>query len=84
MYTKGKWELKTGDRITAGGKEICSIPTFGIPYEEQMANAHLIAAAPTMREALKAYVEAERGMKVKRYSLLNPGEQALALARGDK
>lgn len=66
-YTKGKWKL-IGDRAEdCIGIDIVSvfaykmIPVARIPYKEwenSEANAHLIAAAPEMYEALKNTTEA--------------------------
>ena len=51
-YTKGEWRARKSDtselwHITADGKYICCCPP------EYEANAHLIAAAPDMHEALR-------------------------------
>lgn len=54
-YTQGDWKIEEviTDQpiITAGGKDIAEVLSYG--YEETLANAHLIAAAPDMYEALK-------------------------------
>ncbi|KKN21722.1 hypothetical protein LCGC14_0922620 [marine sediment metagenome] len=54
MYTKGKWERK-GNKIEAFGKgtiAVCPSPTTDRGVLEFIANAHLIAQAPRMYEAL--------------------------------
>jgi len=49
-YTKGEWENEEDGVITAtDGKQIASV----FP-RDRLANAHLIAAAPDMYEALRA------------------------------
>lgn len=68
-YTKGKWTIKeTSASITdplfshtdvvSGGIRIAV--AVGIGSDESRANAHLIAAAPDMYEALKAIVDYSR------------------------
>lgn len=82
-HTKGEWESKTGDRITADGKVICHIPTFGIPYEEQRANARLIAAAPDLYESLKDLLYHYRlRVNMIDQAVVNSAQQALAKAEG--
>lgn len=54
-YTKGEWRRK-GNKIEAFGKGViayCPSPTTSDGVLEFIANAHLIAAAPSMHEALK-------------------------------
>jgi len=57
-YTKGKWEAisvpfeNNSDYVVLDGKTLCSVKKhFG--KEQAQANAHLIAAAPDMYEALE-------------------------------
>ena len=60
-HTKGKWEMEDrSDKITqvisydintAEAKDICVVSD---DWNEQVANANLIASAPEMLEALKA------------------------------
>lgn len=58
MYTKGKWEVRSGILntkdifITSGETDIAKI-FWQLSSAE--ANAHLIASAPDMYEALKQY-----------------------------
>ncbi len=54
-YTKGEWE-RQGNKILAFGKgtiAVCPSPTNDKGVLEFIANAHLIAAAPKLYEALK-------------------------------
>lgn len=50
MYTKGEWKLEF-DKIKEGSDRTVAIILDG-SYEEKVANARLIAAAPKMYEAL--------------------------------
>ena len=66
--TPAPWEYTISDGIHADGKRIASLSYKGKPisqkvtYEEQQANARLIAAAPEMFEALnRIYEEFEAG-----------------------
>jgi hypothetical protein len=54
-YTKGEWRIDEtlGCWIKANGKAICAI-SASLDMPEYKANAHLIAAAPDMYEALQA------------------------------
>jgi hypothetical protein len=67
-YTKGTWKLQWKARgndieaiIKPGENALVATTWFGEQYRiheaESIANAHLIAAAPDMYEALKAVVE---------------------------
>jgi hypothetical protein len=64
MYTKGKWELKHGQadysdvRVVMNDKLIAEMGQFKTSWDEQIANAYLIAAAPAMYEALQAALKA--------------------------
>lgn len=53
-HTKGKWAVaKSGSGYTCvwvGASKICTVDEF--PHEGSEANAHLIAAAPTMLDEL--------------------------------
>ena len=54
-YTRGEW-IKEGNKIIAFGRgtiAICPSPTNNGGVLEFIANAHLIAAAPDLYEALK-------------------------------
>jgi len=58
-YTKGRWE-KEGNKIRVYGRgtiAICPSPTDNEGVTEFVANAHLIAAAPELYEALLAFDE---------------------------
>jgi len=87
-YTKGEWKarhpINNDYTIYAGeyGKGIVHIATLFESSPNAEANARLIAAAPDMCKALKAYVEVERKMKIKRVALLEQAEQALLKAEG--
>jgi len=61
-YTKGEWRVYTTQpekdtplqyKIVGKDGEICHVKQFGINSVETKANAHLIAAAPKMYEALQ-------------------------------
>ena len=64
-HTKGKWEMEDrSDKITqvisydintAEAKDICVVSD---DWNEQVANANLIAAAPEMLSLLKRFLEA--------------------------
>jgi len=90
QYTKGEWK-KYGQHIHINtsntSDEIATVlwPDW-MPESEARANAHLIAAAPKMYEALKAfdhYLSAPypHNMKLKKYAT-DLMEQALAKAEG--
>ena len=97
-YTKGEWIADNGDSELwlVGEKEngtgIAYLGSFNgdkfittdRSFEEHQANAHLIAAAPAMYEALKQIYEAKLNTELLRF--LQPWfakvEQALALAEG--
>ena len=64
-FTKGEWkascvkvdgkEVRNGWGVNVGGATLASVytgSTYGVVHEQQKANAHLIAAAPDMYEAL--------------------------------
>ena len=54
-HTPGPWALSSGAShvIAARGGGICKLDSIHGAYQDQAANAHLIAAAPDMLEALK-------------------------------
>ncbi len=57
-YTKGEWKVTKGFKVVAGIKSAQAVAdVFGETAKEVEANAHLIAAAPDMYEALKALPE---------------------------
>lgn len=56
-YTKGEWKVSgSGKRVWVTHEDASVVPIAEIrgENEEAKANAHLIAAAPAMYEALKA------------------------------
>lgn len=66
-HTPREWEVidntvkdKHDIHVKAGNKHICSVhidgldPCFPEEYKEDLANAHLIAAAPKMHDAIEA------------------------------
>ena len=56
MYTKGKWRVMTGNIATVVGTDSGKTAiVYGGSDEEELANAHLIAAAPDMYEACNAF-----------------------------
>jgi hypothetical protein len=97
-YTKGEWKVEEDNlgckNIIVDKQEIFSIGgdtneigyTTGLSNEEQdLANAHLIAAAPEMYEALKEMVRHFNQDVLNTYfdnKTLNPAKQALAKAEG--
>jgi len=56
-YTKGEWRIEhypdSQIKIHSGFESICGLTYDGKVADEVEANAHLIAAAPDMYEALK-------------------------------
>ena len=83
MYTKGEWEIQdrthifSGERLVAncGGYSVSTMESSTL--KENIANAHLISAAPDMYEALK---------RIRlQYSITNHElDKALAKAEGIK
>ena len=63
-HTAGPWTVSTSDRYVRyrgiHGPNICDLEVFGGERDEQEANAHLIAAAPELLEALKMAWEWEK------------------------
>ena len=66
LHTQGPWETRVGaaDQVfAAGGSRICTVmPKHDEPhraYDEDVANAHLIAAAPDLLEALRMIRDAD-------------------------
>lgn len=76
--------------VNAGGLPICQIYTstaHGQSMGEQFANAHLIAAAPELLEALKACAAVCAGETMNKRGLISALEQAraaLAKCQGEK
>lgn len=85
-YTKGDW-TRQGNKITAFGSgtiAICPPPTNDEGVFEFIANAHLIAAAPELYEALKYIVRAlDEANVIKTTSIfMEMPNKAIAKARG--
>jgi hypothetical protein len=56
-YTKGKWKVDGFRIFDTNGHSVATTGTFsGRKYEEDIANAYLIASAPDLYEALKDLV----------------------------
>lgn len=51
-HTPGPWMIGKSERVIAGVIEIEQHHSIGLTYEERIANARLIAAAPELLEAL--------------------------------
>jgi len=67
-HTPGPWEVRFTDEIYAGGMNIADAWCYDIGSPEQaVANAHLIAAAPEMKEALE---EARTTLSVTRTNIM--------------
>ena len=89
-YTKGKWRVRQGilDKrqilITADDKVDIAIVRYEI--KESKANAHLIAAAPCMYEALKGLMEIAKIAMPDTFfesdSRVNKARKALAKVKG--
>ena len=97
QFTPGPWRFRKEHGLSgfveapkangmAYGLDVCGDDYTGYGGEEQREiNMHLIAAAPDMYEALKAFVEdwTELGGKV-RGSTLDAIDAAMLAARGSK
>ena len=88
-FTPGKWTHMNGTDIFEdfmSGRQIAACLVDGdIPYEQQVANARLTAAAPAMFEALKELLEAWDGYELTAALDRRIGERAeaaLVLAGG--
>jgi len=61
-YTKGEWKVKDGTSIFCGDRLVANTGGYTLTQhetktlKENKANAHLIAAAPLMYEALRGIV----------------------------
>jgi hypothetical protein len=97
-WTPGPWHLDRDYEAAEGHIGITSadgprehkglaqvvIELEGSPYEEGIANAHLIASAPTMAEALRNLVLFDEGKNVGDYHhLIAAARSALSRARGE-
>jgi len=90
-HTPGPWvvtpnhaESVEGERlnITVGDQLIAEIHHAWIDWDEYDANAHLIAAAPAMYEALRDCVGRLEAYYGDTYPAVIRGKQALAQAEG--
>lgn len=76
--------------VNAGGLPICQIYTstaHGQSMGEQFANAHLIAAAPELLEALQKMLPELRGLSIvsdTAAEMLREAEAAIAKATGEQ
>lgn len=101
-WTAGPWVAGRSDMATIvdgfdskwvySGEQYVAVASGRIEgsWDEVMANAHLIAAAPDLYEALKAFVDAagdflDRGgeMRADAIALVMKADTALAKARGE-
>ena len=93
-HTKGPWAIFGDEIITDDSRRVAEISDYNgfedWPSDQVIGNAHLIASAPDMQEALEAMVEAECNyMRIN--NLGDPEEQhgvrraraALAKSRGE-
>ena len=60
-YTKGEWKVESETEVVCGDRLIANTGgytnNYSFPRQENIANAHLIAAAPELYKALKFFVE---------------------------
>lgn len=82
--TKGVWKA-VGRGVFAGDVFICHADfgtqeTNGREYNEAIANAHLIAAAPDLLSIVEGIIE--RGLLNKKELILNAANAAIAKAKG--
>jgi hypothetical protein len=87
-WTPGPWRVVDGDFVYAlndagHNRFSVSVAKYGNPRSEQQANAHLIAAAPDMAEAL-AYIVAWNGTDWNPDKARDMARAALAKARGEE
>ena len=85
-YTKGRWEVETGaltklTYIIANGFHIATVLPVESEEEEE-ANAHLIAAAPDLYEALRSLASVCRDISYTHSELIR-ARQALAKAEAE-
>ena len=88
-HTPGPWAALMQDPPTIADRRGCRVATScalpGQSAEEQEANAHLIAAAPDLLEALRLLLEASDGLNGESEWLderLNAARAAIAKAEG--
>jgi len=87
-FTPGRWQwVGIGDEIyveTEHTKYIASLKQYGYSSEEtQEANAHLIAAAPELYEALEKCAEVLQNFVGFSHPYIKEANAALAKARGE-
>ena len=85
-FTKGEWTVEDGRVVACGDFRIAySYSGSNIPYTEPAkANAHLIAAAPEMYEAMQEFVNRVDKGEVRSNKTYNKFKSILAKARGEK
>lgn len=88
-HTPGPWKVWTHPRNEnevyvdgANGRSVCYVIHDDDERKEQKADAVLIAAAPDLLEALKAYQEANRVSNDSQAELYEMAEAAIAKAEG--
>jgi len=85
-YTKGEWNVEREYNVTAGRRVIATCGGYSDnlhqeeAHQENIANAHLIAACPCMFEALKRLVKETRPYAYQ--GMLDEAEKALKKAEG--
>lgn len=92
-FTKGEWQIHRGypkpeDILIVailpnrGAKSICEVTNLHISYNAE-ANAHLIASAPALYEALRSWLVWFADWRdIKKFPPLPATEKALATAEG--
>jgi hypothetical protein len=93
-FTPGPWIKRGKGTIeTSGGAEVASVMDGQmldrVDHETQEANAHLIAAAPELYEALEELHAQQNGPPLEKYKTrwekaMRKTEAALAKARGEE
>ena len=87
-YTKGDWEVydRWNVRVAGGGRLVANCGGYSSNYEdvveENEANAHLIAAAPDMYEALTLVKQWAKDPEMKWGEIAPIIDNALAKTRG--
>ncbi len=88
-YTKGEWKVRSGFKVTAGEEQTWVADCY--PYHEKHprprvieaeANAHLIASAPDLYEALREAQITLRVLQPSGSAVLREIDKALAKAEG--
>jgi hypothetical protein len=86
-FTEGPWKSKVGQRVEVYGGGFLLLSMSGGELQRDLANAHLIAAAPDMYEALSYLLEREWQDDEGEMTLENArnmSKKALAKARGEE